>query len=46
MLSKYSLKKAVDDKKISYIKVGNTNYFNAKDIEDFINLGKIDNGDE
>ncbi len=42
VLTQYSLAKAVQEKKLSYTKIGNTNYFRAKDIEEFINLGKKD----
>lgn len=44
ILTLYSLSKAVNDNKISYTKVGNTNYFRVQDIETFINSGKKDKG--
>lgn len=40
ILTQYTITKAVQDKKLVYTKVGNTNYFRVKDIEDFINSGK------
>ncbi|MBO5096480.1 MAG: hypothetical protein J6B98_06365 [Bacilli bacterium] len=40
LLTQYSLAKAVQDKKLCYTKVGNTNYFRVQDIENFINSGK------
>lgn len=40
MLTKYSLAKAVEEDKLIYTKVGNTNYFKICDIEEFINSGK------
>jgi hypothetical protein len=40
MLTKYSIAKAVEDKKLIYTKVGNTNYFKVADIETFINSGR------
>lgn len=45
ILSLYALDKAVKDKRLSYIKVGNTNYFDASDIESFIMSNKR-NGDD
>lgn len=45
ILTLYSLNKAVQDKKIPYTKVGNTNYFRVNDIEKFINSGKKDVSD-
>lgn len=45
MLTKYSIAKAVEDKRLIYTKVGNTNYFKVQDIEDFINSGKKDVSD-
>lgn len=40
LLTQYSLARAVQNKKLCYTKVGNTNYFRVQDIEDFINSGK------
>lgn len=41
-LTQYSLAKAVQDKKLCYTKVGNTNYFRVQDIENFISSGRKD----
>ena len=46
ILTQYTLSKALKDKKISYTKVGHTNYFRVKDIENFINLGKKSDNDD
>lgn len=43
MLTKYTLAKAVADGKLTYIKVGNTNYFRVQDLEDFLESGRKDN---
>lgn len=43
MLTKYTLAKAVADGKLSYIKVGNTNYFRVQDLEAFLESGRKDN---
>lgn len=45
ILTQYALAKAVQDKKLTYTKVGNTNYFCVQDIENFINSGKKENSD-
>lgn len=45
ILSLYAIDKAVKDKKLSYVKVGNTNYFDVNDIESFIMSDKR-NGDD
>lgn len=45
LLTQYSLAKAVQDKKLCYTKVGNTNYFRVQDIENFISSGRKDVSD-
>jgi len=37
-LTPYILDKAVKEKKLSYVKIGNTNYFNSMEIENFLNF--------
>ena len=36
VLTIYALEKAVREKKLSYTKIGNTNYFYSTDLENFI----------
>lgn len=45
ILTLYALDKAVKENKLSYTRVGNTNYFDVEDIEAFITSGKR-NGDD
>lgn len=40
MLTKYTLSKAVLDGKLTYIKIGNTNYFRVQDLERFLEQGR------
>lgn len=40
LLTQYTIAKAVQDGKLSFTKVGNTNYFRVQDIENFINSGR------
>lgn len=41
VLTVYALEKAVREKRISVTKIGNTNYYNSEDLENFINSQKI-----
>lgn len=45
ILTLYALEKAVKENKIPYTRVGNTNYFDVVDIEEYITSNKR-NGDD
>lgn len=42
MLTKYAINKAIQERNLSYTKIGNTYYFRTNDIETYLNLGKKD----